>query len=215
MKTQITIKNKETCITITVEHDEPLNVSSQLEDIDKMLEKIDEKSKQSSRVIDAAGELMKEIRDTPGFQENLDTSSENIDSSLENLDTSLENQEEKPRCKWCGMTFEPRKNKNEKFCSENCRHEAKKDRDRIQKRLKSSGVSPLAARGQKITKTPKQTTERIYEGKNCERCGRFYIPTGPRQQFCKPDCKPLTPEQQAELDHTLEQLERNKNKVVI
>lgn len=85
MKTQITISNKETCITITVEHNEPLNVSSQLEEIDKMLEKIDEKSKQSSRVIDAAGELVKEIRD---FKENPVTSSENPDTSSENLDTS-------------------------------------------------------------------------------------------------------------------------------
>ncbi len=201
MKTQITIKNKETCITITVEHDEPLNVSSQLEDIDKMLEKIDEKSKQSSRVIDAASELIKEIRDTPGFQENLDASLENLDTSLENLDTSLENQEEKPRCKWCGMTFEPR-SKNEKYCSENCRHEARKDRDRIQKRLK-------------YLNDPETIGGRKYDGKTCTRCGRFYIPTGPRQQFCKPDCKPLTPEEHAELDQVLAEVKQNLKSVKI
>jgi ribosomal protein L37AE/L43A len=143
----------------------------------------------------------------------------NLDSSLENLDTSLENQEEKPRCKWCGMTFVPRRN-NEKFCCDVCRHEAKKDRDRIQKRLKTSGASrglrePLGKLGTAPQSPDKSKVGRTYEGKNCQRCGRFYIPTGPRQQFCKPDCKPLTPEQQAELDNTLKQIEINKNKAVI
>ena len=198
MKTQITIKNKETCITITVEHDEAMSISTELDAIEEQSKAVIEAGRSLIDEIRSLGNIEEELLDTS--LEKLDSYTEKLDSYTENLDTS-ENSDEKPRCKWCGMTFEPR-SKNEKYCSENCRHEARKDRDRIQKRLK-------------YLNDPETIGGRKYDGKTCTRCGRFYIPTGPRQQFCKPDCKPLTPEEQTELDQVLAEVRQNQKSVKI
>ena len=210
MKTTVTIKSPQgSIVTISVEHDEPMSLSTELE-------AIEEKADQAKKVIEAGRSLIDEIRSLgnieeellntsleklDSYTEKLDSYTEKLDSYTENLDTS-ENSDEKPRCKWCGLSFDPT-NKNEKYCSDICKHEARKDRDRIAKRVKTS-------------KTPGPSKSgRAYEGKNCSRCGRFYVPTGPRQQFCKPDCKPLTPAEQAELDATLKEIESNKKKAVL
>ncbi len=191
MKTTVTIKSPQgSIVTISVEHDEPMNISTDLEAIEQRADQVVSAQLNTLEVIDAGRSL-----------------TENPDSTLEIHDTSTgtersrNDREEKPRCKWCGRSFEHKRNKNEKYCSDHCKHEAKKEKGRVYKRRINSLTNSHVARE--------------YRGKNCSRCGRYYIPTGSRQDYCKPDCKPLTPAEHAELDATLKQIEANQKKPVI
>lgn len=189
MKTAITFQSAQgTKISITIEHDEPMTLSTELE-------QVEEKQKQAKEVIAASESFLREIIENHRCQvkpdnritgvqleeiikENLPYScSENRNSYADDLNSSLENQpkEDKRICIWCNRVFVGKS--NSKYCSDTCRAEkAKADKAIWYKNNKNK------------PKAEKTDTVHKAKLKRCLKCMLDFVPGSNRQMICG-ECK--------------------------
>lgn len=178
MKATIQIKSPQgSIVTISVEHDEPMSISAELDTVQ-------EKAEQSERVIEAGRSLMDEIKslnddhNQSSQQEKPDSYSE--DSIIVEADRITRDEKNKRICLWCNKVFES--SKNEKYCSDNCRSEKTK--------ADKAAWYQLKKHSQKHRNQQKKTEpgKHIVRLKRCLDCMLDFKPNSNRQMICD-ECK--------------------------